>query len=121
MVRPRSTERPLPDSSFRRDCQSTDKDVIISKGDSFERDFNRLKQLREKKPDCPNVHNPPDQGGGVHFKVKHVGKGSEARKKFTDGVRRQSIKQWKEKGFETKNSDKVNHKTPLDAGGGPCL
>jgi len=96
------------------------KDNIIRMGDDCERDFKKLQEIRHKHPNCPNVHNPPDQGCGVHFKVLEPGLAGDVK---SDGrwrtARRESIKLWRNKGFVIDDEDQVNHMTPADAGGCP--
>ena len=96
------------------------KDNIIRMGDECERDFKKLQELRQKHPNCPNVHNPPDQGCGVHFKVLQPGLAGDVK---GDGrwrsARRESIKLWRNKGYSIDDEDQVNHMTPADAGGCP--
>ncbi|NTX41325.1 DUF4150 domain-containing protein [Myxococcus sp. CA033] len=94
-------------------------DNIIRMGDECERDLKKLQELRQKHSNCPNVHDPPDQGCGVHFKVMYAGLAGEARKAFSRRIRYDSIKEWKNRGYIIDDEDKVNHKTPLDAGGCP--
>jgi hypothetical protein len=115
-------EIPMPDFALKPDKKSdlSVKDNIIRMGDECERDLAKLQSLRAKNPHCPNVHTPPDEGCGVHFQVMHPGRAGEARdRQFTKGVRRQSISEWRSKGWTIEDNDKVNHKTPLDAGGCP--
>lgn len=114
-------EMPMPPWALKPDEKTglPVKDNIIRMGDECERDLERLQDLRAKNPDCPNVHNPPDEGCGVHFQVMHTGRAGDARGQFTKGVRRQSISEWRSKGHIINDDDKVNHKTPLDAGGCP--
>ncbi len=96
------------------------KDNIIRMGDDCERDFKKLQEIRHKHPNCPNVHNPPDQGCGVHFKVLEPGLAGDVK---SDGrwrtARRESIKLWRNKGFVIDDEDQMNHMTPADAGGCP--
>jgi hypothetical protein len=97
------------------------KDNITRMGDECECDLKKLQELRQKHSHCPNVHNPPDQGCGVHFKVPYPGlagdtkSGSAWRK-----ARKQSIEEWRAKGHTNiSDDDKLNHMTPADAGGCP--
>ena len=95
------------------------KDIIIEKGNNHEKLCQDLKKKREANPDCDNVHNPPDEKCGKHFKnTKGVG---DARKEFTDGVRRESIRLYKLKYPDKtiRNNSDVCHKTPCVAGGCP--
>ena len=108
------------------------KDVIIGKGNEFEKDVEELNRLRDANGDCPNVHKDKDEGCGTHFRNTKGG-ASEARKEFTPGVRNAAIADAKAKygppdpakvaAKRVANPDydpyKVNHKTPLDAGGCP--
>jgi hypothetical protein len=96
------------------------KDNLIRMGDECERDFKKLQELRQKHPNCPNVHNPPDQGCGVHFKVPHAGLAGNAKSSQNwAAARDRSLSEWRNKGHSIPKNDKVNHKTPADAGGCP--
>jgi hypothetical protein len=94
------------------------KDIIINKGNDYERTAKRLGELRAGNKDCPNVHEPPDEGCGTHFEPN--GQALEARKEF-DKVRPHYLKRYVKgnPGSGVNGGSKVNHKTPLDAGGCP--
>ncbi|OJH41956.1 hypothetical protein BON30_01625 [Cystobacter ferrugineus] len=113
---------PMPPWATKLDAKSglLVKNNIIRMGDECEHDFKKLQELRQKHPNCPNVHNPPDEGCGVHFKVLHAGLAGDTK----DGgpwkkARKQSIEEWRTKGYKIPDDDKVNHMTPADAGGCP--
>lgn len=97
-----------------------------------------LKALRDANPECPNVAKTKDAGCGTHFAVpsgKHDFKVQEGRNKvvrkktyaqrcedgFSEGLRNKSFDAWEEANpgmpKARRNSTKVNHKTPKQAGG----
>jgi hypothetical protein len=85
-----------------------------------------LTQAMADSPDCPNVHSPADQGCGTHFATPTSPRNGKtpaqaARDEFTKGVRNKAIADARAKfpGKTIPNGDKVNHITPLDAGGCP--
>jgi uncharacterized Zn-binding protein involved in type VI secretion len=94
------------------------KDIIINKGNDYEKIAKDLKALRAGNKDCPNVHEPPDEGCGTHFEPN--GKAGEARVEF-DKVRLRYLKGYNaaNPGATVPLSSQVDHKTPLDAGGCP--
>lgn len=113
---------PMPPWANKLDAKSglPVKDNIIRMGDECERDFKKLQELRQKHPDCPNVHNPPDQGCGVHFKVLHPGLAGDTKSGGAwRAARQKSIKEWRKKGYVIDDEEQVNHMTPADAGGCP--
>lgn len=84
----------------------------------------KLKEARTKSPPCENLHNPPNEGCGVHFKKTNPrpntsDSGERARLGFTDGVRNECIRRYKAKGRPCTSGSEVCHKTPLAAGGCP--
>jgi uncharacterized Zn-binding protein involved in type VI secretion len=86
--------------------------------------MNRLKEARTKSPPCENLHDPPDEGCGVHFKKTNSkpntsDSGERARLGFTDGVRNECIRSYKAQGRSCTQGSEVCHKTPLAAGGCP--
>ena len=86
--------------------------------------MNKLKEARTKSPPCENLHDPPDEDCGVHFKKTNPkpntsDSGERARLGFTDGVRNECIRSHKAAGRSCKSSSQVCHKTPLSAGGCP--
>jgi hypothetical protein len=94
------------------------KDIIINKGNDYDAALRELREHRANHKNCPNVHEPPDTGCGVHFQP-----GGD-----TEGARRQYVKKRRKylKAFIRANpaagvteSSPVNHKTPIDAGGCP--
>lgn len=115
--------------------------MIRAKAQYYDGAEKRLAALRAANPDCPNLHQPPDVGCGAHFEVpktprtvtKPDGKGGtidvtdtpagHAVRDFSDGKANASIRDWENKLAERglpsdiKNNDKVNHKTPKEAGG----
>jgi hypothetical protein len=94
------------------------KDAIINKGNDAEQELRKLNNLRAANRNCPNVHEPPDTGCGTHFEPR--GDSAVARKKF-ESSRLSYINKYKkahpDHGVTT--STKINHKTPIDAGGCP--
>lgn len=95
-------------------------EVIVAKGEAFKKDMARLTELRKNNPGCLNVHTPPDEGCGVHFK-NTGGKAAEVKKmEFKDSVRNRVVNEWQAKGHKVpSNGAQINHKTPVDAGGCP--
>jgi hypothetical protein len=79
-----------------------------------------LEQLMGENKDCPNVHKSED-GCGTHFADVPPGAATAARKKeFADEVRDEANKRAASKlGRPVPLKTKVNHITPLDAGGCP--
>jgi uncharacterized Zn-binding protein involved in type VI secretion len=94
------------------------KDAIINKGNDAEKIAAELKELRSANKNCPNVHEPPDTDCGTHFDPR--GDTAAARKQF-ESIRLRYIKNFKKAhpGSAVTNGTKINHKTPLDAGGCP--
>jgi hypothetical protein len=94
--------------------------------------LDELTAAQAANPDCPNLHKPKDEGCGTHFDVPSTKRAKPgkpkpktpaewARDEFTPGVRNAAIAAARAK-FPDKNipdDDKVNHMTPLDAGGCP--
>jgi len=96
------------------------KDNIIRMGDECEKDFKKLQELRQKHPNCPNVHEPRDQGCGVHFKVVEPGLAGDVKSGGAwRAARQKSIKEWRKKGYSIYDEDQVNHMPPADSGGCP--
>lgn len=82
-----------------------------------------IKQARARKPPCPNLSQPPNSGCGTHF-VKTSSEPPTStpaqREKlgFTEKAAAASRREYRALGF-TGPGSKVNHKTPLAAGGCP--
>lgn len=113
-------------------------DVILAKEKFYKDAAAELKALRDANPDCTNVSKNKDAGCGTHFAVppgKHdfkvqEGKNTVTRKKtyaqrcedgFSGGQRNASFDAWEAANptmpKAPRNSTKVNHKTPKQAGG----
>lgn len=127
--------------------KKTTASMIRAKARYYDDVEKRLAALRAANPTCPNVHQPEDVGCGAHFLhpsndeqkknprtvTKPDGKGGtisvtdtlagHAEREFSPGKRNASIAQWErklaEKGLpsDIPQGDKVNHKTPKEAGG----
>lgn len=93
-------------------------EVIIRNGNDMEAAAKELASLRSANSDCPNLHDPADEGCGPHFEPN--GKAADARKEF-DKIRTRYVKDFKRNNPDAgvTNSSQINHKTPLDAGGCP--
>lgn len=109
--------KPCKDSNPRYNGLPT-KDAIINKGNDAETIATELKELRSSSKSCPNVHEPPDTGCGTHFEPR--GDTAAARKQF-ESIRLGYIRSFKKAHTNSAvtNKTKINHKTPLDAGGCP--
>ncbi|HYO56798.1 DUF4150 domain-containing protein [Archangium sp.] len=94
------------------------KDIIINKGNDSEQALEKLRSLRTANKGCPNVYEPPDTGCGTHFEPG--GNTKEARNQF-EKQRFAYLKRYRRKHPDhgVSQNAKVNHKTPLDAGGCP--
>lgn len=128
-----------PDLKFFAPGQPPSKaNAILVKEKFYADTVKELKTLRDANPDCPNVAKTKDAGCGTHFAVppgKHdfkvqEGKNMVVRKKtyaqrcedgFSEGLRNKSFDAWEEANPDMpkarRNSTKVNHKTPKQAGG----
>lgn len=112
--------------------------VILVKEKFYADTVKELKTLRDANPDCPNVAKTKDAGCGAHFAVppgKHDFKVQEGKntvvrkmtyaqrcdKAFSEGQRNKSFDAWEKANpgmpKAPRNSTKVNHKTPKQAGG----
>ncbi|MEM9462926.1 MAG: PAAR-like domain-containing protein, partial [Myxococcota bacterium] len=99
-------------------------DETLRKQKEAQAAMDKIRQARTQSPPCENLHDPPDQDCGVHFKKTNPNPGtsdSSDRKRlgFTDGVRRQCIRDYKNAGRTCTWGSEVCHKTPLAAGGCP--
>ena len=77
-----------------------------------------LQKLMSENPDCPNVPKSGD-GCATHFEGVPPGAATAARAEFTKGVQNAANRRAAAKGFTVPKGTKVNHITPLDAGGCP--
>ncbi|NVB38565.1 hypothetical protein G6O69_12050 [Pseudenhygromyxa sp. WMMC2535] len=94
-------------------------DIIINKGNDAESTLSQLREMTAKNPDCPNLHNPPDEGCGTHFEPN--GRAQVARNIF-DRRRASYLSRYRRANPEqttVTHRSQVNHKTPLAAGGCP--
>jgi len=109
------------------------RDVLArEEADRAKKLLDEMQAMEEANPDCPNLHKPKDAGCGTHFDVpttkrEKPGKPESktpaqwARDEFTTGVRNDAIDAARRR-FPDKSipdDTKVNHMTPLDAGGCP--
>ncbi len=103
--------------------------------DTAKQDVETVKNAGAIDPPCDNVH-PSDEKCGLHLNVTrtmrqiapeelkdapHSKIKAHVRKDlgFTNSVKKQSRKEWQDKGHEISKGSPVNHKTPLSAGGCP--
>lgn len=82
-----------------------------------------IEAARTAKPPCPNLAQPANRGCGTHFIKTNASPPTSTPKEreklgFTDKAAALSRRQYREEGF-TGPGSKVNHKTPLAAGGCP--
>jgi uncharacterized Zn-binding protein involved in type VI secretion len=95
------------------------KDIIINKGNDAGGTLEQLREVTAANPDCPNLHNPPDDDCGTHFEPN--GNAAAARVIFEKERTRYLSRYRRANPHQTAvtGSSQVNHKTPLAAGGCP--
>ena len=83
--------------------------------------LDELNHLTATNPDCPNVHNPQNEGCGTHFNLP-PGKNTKAQRKEFENKHRDAFIQFWNRSYPNNPvppNTSIHHMTPLDAGGCP--